>query len=181
MEAGGSSGAQACHSTWRGGERGSPPRPQAEVIIIPGASLTPCRDPPAPTLSLGPCLLLPAQLSLLVGGPQAWWGAGLGGRLGVPTWEPLPWRQAWRERGFTPCSRGNSAFPSIKQEKCQQPPWKPHAESRWSSELCPCRSSLPDLSPPSSHFTCPPHQLCIHWCFSLSSQWMADQIQLACL
>ena len=161
-------------------ERGSPPHPQAEAIIIPGASVTPCRDLPAPTLSLGPCLLLPAQLSLLVGGPQAWWGAGLGGRLGVPTWEPLSWRQGWRERGFTPCSRGNSAFPSIKQEMCHQLPWKPRTVKMVIRAV-----SLPELpsclSPPSSHFTCPPHQLCIHWCFSLTSQWMADQIQLACL
>lgn len=178
MEAGGSSGAQAGRSAWRGGERGSPPRTQAEAIIIPGASLTPCPDPPAPTLSLGPGLLLPSQLSCRwvaprPGGERGW---------GVPTWEPLPRRQACRERGFSPCSCGNSAFPSVNQEKCHQPPRKPDVESGRSSELCPCRNPLPGLSPARSHFTCSPHTNFVSTgCFSLTSQWMADRIQLACL
>ena len=76
MEAGGSSGAQAGRSAWRGGERGSPPRTQAEAIIIPGASLTPCPDPPSPTLSLGP------NSSYLPSSPAGGRTPGLGGSGG---------------------------------------------------------------------------------------------------
>lgn len=33
----------------------------------------------------------------------------------IPTWEPLSWRQGWRERGFTLCSQELN-FPFDKAE-----------------------------------------------------------------
>lgn len=68
-----------------------------------------------------------------------------------------------KERLHPVLSRGLS-FPFGKAGKVPPPPWKPDIESGWSSELCPCRNPLPGLSPPSSHFTCPPpQQFRIHW------------------